>query len=270
MLTARAIDSIRESVEAELGPRSTSLAAALNACDSEYARAGQFHSSMRVARRGLIACQELTIRAEIIYGLIQRCRPWFSDLDDVLIADLGDQIREHVTAQAAVVLQQSGLKPPSETSRYTKLVDEPLTECRDKLIRKFAIQARFFVEDLRRQPAAAVGGVTIHGNVGALQTGAYATARVHIDAAGSARLIDALEQLRAALPSAADMELGEREQGTELVGDVIVAARAGKPNGAKLAGLLMGLGTIVQTVASVRPAWEAVRQAANVIGISLP
>lgn len=57
MLTASAIDRIRESIEAELGPRSMNIAAALNSCDSEFARAGAFNSSRRILQRGFVACQ---------------------------------------------------------------------------------------------------------------------------------------------------------------------------------------------------------------------
>jgi hypothetical protein len=261
MLTASVIDRIRESVEAELGPRSTNLAAALNACDSEFARNGAFNSSMRIQRRGLVACQELTM---------QRCRPLFGELDDALQSDLSQQIRYHITAQATAVLQLSGVTS-TEPSRRTALIEQPIMECRDQLIRKFCSQATFLVEELKQPPAAsAASGITIQGNVGTVMTGPYATAHVHIDAAGATRLVEALEQLRAVLPKAADMALDAREQSAGLVSDIIVAARADKPNGLTLTSLLMGLGMTVQTVASVRPAWDAVRALAIAMGISLP
>jgi hypothetical protein len=270
MLTAQAVDSIRESVEAELGSRSTNLAAAVNACDTEFARAGAFNSSMRIHKRGVIACQELTVRAEIIWGIIQQSRRLFDEPNEVLIADLRQQVKDHITSQAPVVLQLAGRV--NDASRQANSIEKPLMECRDQLIRKFSNQVLLFVEDLGREPAAsAAGSVTnFYGPVGAVQTGSHAIAHVQIDAAGGARLIEALEKLRDALPRAADMALDDREQGAELVGDVILAARASKPNGLKLTGLLMGLAMLVQTVASVRPAWDAVRAAAHALGIPLP
>jgi hypothetical protein len=277
MLRASVIDRIRESVEAELGPRSTNLAAAMNACDSEFAVRGAFNSSMRIQRRGLVACQELTVRAEMIWGpemiwgLMQRCRPLFGELDDALVDGLSQQIRRHITAQATAVLLLSGVTS-TEPSRRTALIEQPIMECRDQLIRRFCNQATFFVEELKQPPAAsAAGGVyNFQGNVGAVLTGPYATAHVHIDGAGAARLVEALEQLRDALPKAADMAFEAREQSTGLVSDIIVAARVDKPNGLTLTSLLMGLGMAVQTVASLRPAWDAVLLAAKSIGIPLP
>jgi hypothetical protein len=201
---------------------------------------------------------------------MQRCRPLFGELDDALQSDLSQQIRYHITAQATAVLQLSGVTS-TEPSRRTALIEQPIMECRDQLIRKFCSQATFLVEELKQPPAAsAASGITIQGNVGTVMTGPYATAHVHIDAAGATRLVEALEQLRAVLPKAADMALDAREQSAGLVSDIIVAARADKPNGLTLTSLLMGLGMTVQTVASVRPAWDAVRALAIAMGISLP
>jgi hypothetical protein len=66
MLTGVAVDRICQSVEAELAPRATNLSTALLACDTEFAARGQFNSNMRVQKRGLVACQELEVRADII------------------------------------------------------------------------------------------------------------------------------------------------------------------------------------------------------------
>lgn len=270
MLTANLIDRIRESVDAELELRSTNLAAALNACDSEFARHGEFNSSMRIQRRGFVACQELMIRAEIIWNLMKSCQPWYGELDEALTAGLCQQISEHITAQATAVLQLSG-ETPTETSRRTKLIQQPVMDCRDQLIRKFRNKATIYVEELKRPPTAhRDAGITIQGDVGALLTGPYATAHVHIDAAGTKRLIEALEYLRDVLPQAADMALDAREQSAALVSDIIAAARADKPNGLTLSSLFMGLSMAVQTVASVRPAWDAVKALASAMGISLP
>ncbi len=258
MLPQSTADRIRDSIEAELGPRATDLAAAVNACDSDFARHGAFNSSRRILQRGVVACHELTVRAEIIWRIIQQYRRLFGEPDEALIADLTRQLHDHISAQVNDVLKLTG--------------PQPLAECRDQLIKKFSNQALLFVEELKREPAAgAAGGMTnFYGPVGAVQTGPHATAHVHIDAAGTARLLDALEKLRDELPKAADMVLDEREQGTELVRDIMAAAQAPKPNSSKLSGLLMGLSLLVQTVASLRPAWDAVRYAAKAVGIPLP
>lgn len=211
------------------------------------------------------------MRAEMIWGAMQRCRPWFGEPDSALLDSLSQQIQYHIGVQAAAVLQLAG-QTSTDAQRRAAAIEQPIAECRERLINKFWSEARFFVEEPKQPPAAsAAGGVyNFHGNVGAVQTGPYATAHVHLDAAGSARVIEALEQLRDALPKAADMALDAREQSAGLVSDIIVAARADKPNGLTLTSLLMGLGMTVQTVASLRPAWDAVRQAAGLVGIHLP
>jgi hypothetical protein len=271
MLTGAAIDRICESVEAELAPRATNLSAALLACDSEFAARGQFNSSMRVQKRGLVACQELEVRADIIWSLMRRCRPWFGEPDDALLDSLSQQIRHHIDAQATAVLQLAG-QTPTDPQRRAAAIEVPITACREQLVKKFWSQARFFVDELKHPAATDVpnSSMNFYGNVGAVQTGLYATAHVQIGAADSARLVEALEGLREALPSAADMAPDAREQSAGLVTDIIAAARVDKPNRLTLNSLFMGLAVTVQTVASLRPAWDAVRQAAAAIGVHLP
>ena len=83
-------------------------------------------------------------------------------------------------------------------------------------------------------------------------------------------MVEALEKLRAALPQSTDMTADLREQSADVISDLIVASRAPKPNGPKIAGLFSGLATTVQTVASLRSAWNFVLDAARLMGIPVP
>lgn len=75
-------------------------------------------------KRGLLACNELTVRADIIWWQIRRCLSRFWEPDgEGLVVDLSQQVREHITAPAAVVLKLSGPKPAAEGARYTALID---------------------------------------------------------------------------------------------------------------------------------------------------
>ncbi len=271
MLTGTAVDRISESVEAELAPRSKNLSIALLACDTEFATRGRFNSSMRVQKRGLVACQELEVRADIIWTLIQRCRPWFGEPDDALLDGLSKQIHYQIGVQTAAVLQLAG-QTSTDPQRRAAAIELPIKACCEQLIKKVLSQARFFVEQLRHPPTTSAPNSinNFYGTVGAVQIGAYATAHVQIGAADSARVIDALELLREALPSAADMAIDASEQSAGLVTDIIAAARVDKPNRLTLTSLLMGLAVTVQAVASLRPTWDAVRQAAAAIGVRLP
>jgi hypothetical protein len=118
------------------------------------------------------------VRAEILWGIIQRCHRAFgaSAADGPLSDDLQQQVAEHVTAQAASILELvdnrklSDSLPPG-TRAY---IPDAMRTRRDELIRKFSNEVQFYVQTLRRAAGAEAGDrahITIHGNVGAIQTG---------------------------------------------------------------------------------------------------
>lgn len=82
--------------------------------------------------------------------------------------------------------------------------------------------------------------------------------------------MQALERLRAALEQNTEASTEQRELAGELVADAIGALKADKPNPPKIYGPLGGLATTVRTVASLRGAWQTVKDASSVIGFPLP
>jgi hypothetical protein len=272
MLAPDMVNCIRDSVQAESAPRRVQLDAALLQCDSEFAARGAFNSSMRLQRRGVLACQELTVRADIVWELIRRCQAHFgTPPDELLLDDLRQQIAEHITSQAGIVLAQAGATSTPDSVRWKEMLAAQVSTCRDEQIVKFSNEARFHVQAATQPPTPTMGGVTVNAQVvHAVLTGSHAVANIQINAERSARMVEALEQLRATIPQAAEMTAGAREQSLDLIGDLVEAAHAQKPNGLKLAGLLNGLAMSVQTVASLRPAWDFVSVAARAMGIPLP
>ena len=124
------------------------------------------------------------------------------------------------------------------------------------------------------QPTASVPvQVNIHnsGTIGAVQTGAQATANVQQQwiEGDTSELREALAALRDALGRTPDIEAGMR---AELVADVERAAvelTQERPSKAKLLRWLGGLGAVIGAVASVQPAFEAVRSLARALGLPL-
>jgi len=277
VLETEVINCIRDSIDAESRPRNAVLGAAIQASQMQLAARGMVRSSNELHERARIGSDELTVRAEIVWGLIQRChRAFGAPPNEHLAADLQQQVAEHITAQATVVLGYVDLQnlanffPPNTRTH----VRDAVTVRRNELIKKFSNEVRFYVQAVRQATAAAnqerAQNIHIHGNVAALQTGDCATAHIHLDIAHGGRFVRALEQLLAAIPQSADMTDDQRAESGEVVTDLIAAARAPRPNGSKLVGLLNGLALTVQTVASLRGAWDLVRDAARLMGIPVP
>ncbi len=272
MLPAEITNCIRESIDAELPPRDKDVRLALQASQRRLASQGLSRSGNLLYERAQIGCEELTVRAEIIWGQIKRCHLAFrTAAGEQHAGELQQQISEHVTAQCAVVFALVDINPQSAWPRGAQDgIRDALTTRRSELIRKYTNEVRFHIQSAAQIPKSEPGTFSFYGPVGAVQTGANAIAHIHIDAGGAARLAQALEQLQAAIRQAVEMPAEQRADSQDLVHDLIAAASAPKPNGPKLVGLLNGLAVTVQTVASLRGAWDLVRDAARLMGVPVP
>lgn len=125
------------------------------------------------------------------------------------------------------------------------MVEKAIRDKAGELTARLDIEAQFYVDELKRPALAAASGsvLNFHGPVGAVQTAPFATANVSLMGADGARLIAALEELRQAIARSTETTPDQRVASAEIVGDLIVAAKAEKPNASKVAGLLGGLAT---------------------------
>jgi hypothetical protein len=167
MLPANVLQCIRETIEADLRPRNKAVRDRVQGSDRTIASRQGALSGAAVAARAQIGCDELTVRAEIIWSIIQRCHKSFgAQRGDDLLADLQHQINELVGAEAVVVLLQvdggASAQYPIQLRTY---IDDALTVRRIELITKLKSEARFYVQDIKQPAKADPGGITIHGNV---------------------------------------------------------------------------------------------------------
>ena len=277
MLEPDVINCIRETIDAELLPRDAKVRFAIQASQRQLAARGLGRSGNALHEAARIGSDELSVRAEILWGIIQRCHGAFGGApsgDAPLTEHLQQQVALHITVQAATVLELVDNRALSDSlpGDAKTFVPQAVRTRRDELIRKFSNEARLWAQTLRSAAAARSGQaptINIHGNVGAVQTGAFASAHIHLDMAQGGRFVQALEQLQASIAQNAEMTAEQRTESSEVVTDMIAATRAPKPNGSKLAGLLKGLALSVETIASLRGAWDLVRDAARLIGIPL-
>jgi len=179
--------------------------------------------------------------------------PSDADVPD-LLGGLQQQVAEHISHHAntlgAIVNPQGAAGWPRDVGSF---VPDAINTKRDQVITKYQNEARLYTRAVT-QHAASAGGVTVHGNVGSILTGAYAVANIHIDTVTTPRLLGALAALTTAIQGAQDISVDARAQSLEIAEGLQSAAKAAKPNGPMLTALLSGLSTTVQTVASLKPA----------------
>jgi hypothetical protein len=273
MLDAAILTRIRNYITAELRPRDPLLREGLLATQRRMgprqgAMSGAFaHACMDLGK------DELQVRAGLIWAAIQRSYGSLSGRDvPGLAEDLEQQIAEYLTEEARTVSNYAAAMWQGNDQISPLVRDSINIECRNELRDRFNVEAQFYVDGLRARAAAVAAGaaathvMNFNAPVGAVQTGAHAVSHVSFSTADNQRLVDAVEALRRAIETNTEMPEAQRAGSLEIASDIVAATRADKPNTHKILGLLNGLAQSVQTVAGLHPAWEAVRNAAIIMG----
>lgn len=277
MLDASVRTRIRSSIDAEIAPRERALGIALRDEQSRAAAHGALGGSRSALMLASVGRDELAVRSDIIWASIKRAHLALGKLEDTTLDDLRLQIDEFLTEQVALITRTVAdrIGDQSQGSMVEKEISTRARELRNLL----DVEVQYYLDGLRevaavgrgeQLPAGRAAILNFHGPVGAVQTGAHATAHVSMAGADGERLRAAVEAFVRAVEENSEIASERREQALDLLNDVATATKAAKPNAPKIAALLSGVGTVVRTVGSLRPAYEALRSVATVIGFHLP
>jgi hypothetical protein len=187
-----------------------------------------------------------------------------SEVEKYLPEHLGD-LRERVR-QAVKLIQPEG------TAGFEHLWNVQLERAlgaRGQALTEISAEADLYVLASRRPAAGSPGQVfNVSGPVGALVTGSHATVTQNFGPQERAVIIRALDQLEAHVPQLPEGVV-QREV-SELLTEARSETTKPEPNVLRLQGVLTVLATSIQTIASVRPAYEAMKGALALLGISMP
>jgi hypothetical protein len=273
VLPPDAADRIDQLLRAELGPRNDTLQKNLKGVQRQLAARGMIGSGNAAVQFASIATDEIAVRGTIIWAGIRRAHSSILGHADASTAlDLTKQLEHHIYQQLQHVRhytidqQRNVLREEASIAHIGQEIERAGRAAMDR----FKVEAAFYVDELKRIEARApkTSGITINAHsIGAVQTGTYAIAHVNVTGSAGDRLVNAVEALRASLQDNTEATATQRSEGDEIAGDLVKAVRSPQPNGSKISGLLGGLATTVQTIASMQPAWKAVRDAAIAVGI---
>ena len=273
-------------IAAETAPRGRALKEALQAEQNRLNARGLLRSGNAVRAAAGLGANELRVRATIVRDAVLRSHISMSgQLAESTLEDLREEIRGHVGRQARNVQSivaasvTISIRGMGTEAKLAQSVTDELATCEREAVNRLDIDIQEYVDSLkrsaeasaRRAPGAPTPPFNFYGPVGSVQTGDYATANVSFsDPADRARLIHALEELHGAIEQNTEMPADARVEISEITGEVIEAAKAEKPNGRKISMLLGGLAQGIQTIASLRGAWDLVSDAFAMAGVTLP
>ncbi len=220
--------------------------------------------------------KEIGRRAQVIWSNLHRAHGSHgSALSPGLRADFAEVFRADVNAMVEALRPRfdEDMKGAPQSAKEPTWI-EKFAAARERELERYAAEIEHYVTNL--ETAAARGApagtsYTIHGNVGALVTGAGATTHVvqNINSVDREALLKALELVRQAIGAAPEIQEHARRELVELAEEAAGEIEKESPNTRRLSLTLQTLSAAVQGIASAPGAYEALRAAAAAIGINL-
>lgn len=278
MLDDRSTDLARRTIEVALEERWTPLSRQTLEIASEAIRHGAYGGSRFLVQIIGLYKAELDIQASIAWGHLQRVLANVGiGRMDTLAADLKDFMGETIERVAASLLDHINNSPPFK-NKQTNIIEpvKPLNEAKDHALSKVGCEIDLYVAGLEQAAHQTQEGGTTHvsvygGQVGILQTGNFSSASmtVTLDSNSKREIMAALQAVENTLRGIQETPFDKAEV-LELVQDSRAEADKPKPNLTRLKGALLGIAASIQSVAALRPAYETLKGALALVGVTLP
>jgi hypothetical protein len=220
--------------------------------------------------------EEVARRADVIWRNLHRAH---TSLSLVHAEGLAGDLLAAFRVDLEVTVKELLPKLMADLNRAHKFNGEPdwvaqLNAARDHELARYEAEIDHYVASLaqaKARGAAPQASYVIHGNVGAVMTGAGAVAHVvqNIGVAQRDELLRALEMVKQAIAQAPEIVERDRTELAELADEASAEVTKDKPNAKRLALTLQTLAATVQGIANGPAAYEVLRAAAVAIGIAL-
>jgi hypothetical protein len=190
---------------------------------------------------------------------------------------LADELKSMVAKHLPEGMFNNLMKETAELVRSPRLFSNTdLEQARKNALRKIGTEIDLFVYSLKTKTEIKDKESSIIQNfyapVGAIQTGDSSIANVtqSIDTEVREQLRQVLDEI-SSMVSKGSIDLPyPKNEIIEIVLEGQEELKKESPNITKLRGMLSAVGTAIQTIASMKPAYEALKQALTYLGISLP
>jgi hypothetical protein len=274
MLDARIRTLAREGIEIAVEERWAPLEMEVSKASSEFATAGRAGSGSMYLHIFELYQNELDIQVSMAWGQLQK-----------VLATVGIGSMDHLATDLKAFMAEtfewitSGLCDRLRHSPFLRQGRDHVVrfdERKAHAIRKVYSEVDLFVAGLEQAARVAQNGGATHVNiygsqVGILQTGASSTASmtVHLDSTSKQEITKALNTVEKALGEAAHVPF-DRGEISEMIRESQSELDKPRPNVSRLRSLMQGVATSIQTVASLRPAYDAIKGGLALLGVTLP
>lgn len=270
MLDERVTRFVREALRIKALEFDQQLSIQLVQLDGQYLKAGQFQGSGRANAYALAIRQELRNRAQYAFIEVQRALALYPQVLDV--ATKSFLLGLHITEIRGQCTQLQLMLGKRLGQLGGGAIGQLNDEC-DHLRDKYTLEIDAFVQaaTLRAGQKGEGAGVVIHGSVGVVQTGAFAssTLTLNVGSEDCGAMMKALDLAAATIRDSQQLAEEHRQQTLELVDHLRSASQRPRPNPSLLRGMFIVLCETLQAIAASGPALAAIRAASLPFGIAL-
>jgi hypothetical protein len=279
MLDEQVVRLARDRIRLEISDQNARLEKDINRIKAEMNARGMLNSGNTLVRIATLCADAARDRAQFAWQTVYR----FVTTAGVRYYDgLGQELKSLVDEFLPAVLGDLRSYPTQEAHRMNVVnaipqLQQIVDAGRASAVAKVHNEIDLFVVSLKnRQSSAAEKGdsptFNIYSPVGSIQTGANAVAYVTqtIDASTRQKLTEALVAIEEGLASIDALPAHPKAEVVEVVKEAKAELAKAEPNSTKLRSLLSATATAIQTVGSMKPAYELLKTGLAYLGITLP
>lgn len=278
MLDNRVIDLANRQIQLACEDQQQELANEIKSIQMDTARRGMMVSGSYIAAVQDACVRATTERGKFVWDILFRCITtvgvsYDENIEQQLKSAVDKHFPEHMSSIKHHVQEAARIgRMPDIVSK----MPDDIGRARSAALRKIHSEIELFLMKLKTTPAEipyTPSQINIHhSTIGALQTGTGAIANIsqQIDTQAIQEISNALTLIAKELASIDALPQNEKSEIVELVDDGITELRKEKPNLSKIKSYISAIGNAVSFTANLKPAYETLKAAAAMIGLTLP
>ena len=279
MIDQEIIKIAHDRIRIEIGEQNNTLHREIDRIKAEMVGRGSLRSGMTIKRVSDLCIETVKNRAQLVWQTLFR----FITTTGI---SYSEKLSEELKGLVAQHLPENLGDLKGHIEQITELAGSPnlhekfgqgLYSARNQALAKVGTEIDLFVHSLKKKAEAESNGASstvfnIYSPVGSIQTGDSSIANVtqNIDTEVKEQIRKALEEINLTLNQSEVETPSPKGELIEVVQESQEELQKEKPNVTRLRSLLTTVGTSIQVVSSLKPAYETLKQALIFLGISLP
>lgn len=275
MFNDKFLERVNRLIEVRLAERRKQIPLKISKIQRESSARGMLNSSMTIIQTKDICEREIEIRAAISWQSLERVINILGyESKERLRSDLKEYLSKSINTNFEELTQTLN----NNLRNLMKPEQVNMVEARNHAISKYEMEIDLYIDTLKEQTestqsASGTGyNLHFHGSVGSVQTGSGAHANVVQNLGGEEQeaIQQALTLASDAIQAATDITDTKKSELIKIAIQAKNELEKETPNSTMLQSMFVTIGTTIQTLASAKPAYQALKGALIPLGIVLP